>query len=51
MAQGELWQMASAWLKSLGVLTPDSPALIPQARVYDLALALQVKEEKKKKNR
>lgn len=33
--------MATRWLKSLGVLAPDSAALIQNAKVYDLAMALQ----------
>lgn len=33
--------MARDWLNTLEVLAPDSPACAPQARVYDLALALQ----------
>ena len=38
----ELWQQAVKWLNSVGVLPPDCSALSPTARVYDLALALQV---------
>lgn len=37
----ELWQMATRWLSVLKVLPPESPALKADARVYDLALALQ----------
>eukprot|EP00053_Salpingoeca_punica_P017049 m.162985 g.162985 ORF g.162985 m.162985 type:complete len:812 (+) comp17104_c0_seq1:358-2793(+) len=37
----ELWQMASNWLYQVGVLPGDSPALLANARVYDLAMALQ----------
>jgi hypothetical protein len=38
----ELWQQASVWLRALDVLQANSQALKPTARVYDLALALQV---------
>eukprot|EP00051_Salpingoeca_urceolata_P001684 m.43077 g.43077 ORF g.43077 m.43077 type:complete len:802 (-) comp11610_c0_seq2:431-2836(-) len=40
MAQ-ELWQSAVKWLRSVGVLPGDDPACSRNARVYDLALALQ----------
>ena len=38
----ELWQQAVKWLNAAGVLPPDCSALQANARVYDLALALQV---------
>ncbi len=38
----ELWQKAVRWLNQVGVLPPDCPALTPNAKVYDLAIALQV---------
>eukprot|EP00052_Salpingoeca_macrocollata_P034789 m.12643 g.12643 ORF g.12643 m.12643 type:complete len:807 (+) comp6968_c0_seq1:124-2544(+) len=37
----ELWQMAGRWLAQIGTLSADNPALSANARVYDLALALQ----------
>lgn len=37
----ELWQMATRWLSAVGKLPADSPALIQNAKVYDLAMALQ----------
>ena len=37
----ELWQLAGRWLVQVGSLPADSPVLLPNARVYDLALALQ----------
>jgi hypothetical protein len=39
----ELWQMAARWLKTVGVLSFESPALMQNAKVYDLAMALQVR--------
>ena len=38
----ELWQVAARWLSQVGVLPAGSPVLAPGARLYDLALALQV---------
>jgi len=41
MPSQELWREAANWLKELGVLPPSSDVFKAQARVYDLALALQ----------
>ena len=38
----ELWQQAAKWLKTVGVLDPACSAFAPNARVYDIAMALQV---------
>lgn len=39
--QQELWRLAAQWLQQVGVLEADNPVLGRNARVYDLALALQ----------
>jgi len=39
--QQELWRLAAQWLQQVGVLEADNPVLGHNARVYDLALALQ----------
>ena len=41
MSGPELWRLAAEWLRDVGVLDPESGALARNARVYDLALALQ----------
>jgi hypothetical protein len=40
----ELWQLAARWLNSVGVLPGNDPSLRPDARVFDLAMALQVRK-------
>jgi len=40
---GELWKEGAQWLKKLGVLPSRTNLFAPTARVYDLALVLQVR--------
>eukprot|EP00047_Mylnosiga_fluctuans_P003769 m.230841 g.230841 ORF g.230841 m.230841 type:complete len:803 (+) comp12124_c0_seq1:82-2490(+) len=37
----ELWQSAAHWLHQANALPSESPALVPNAQLYDLAIALQ----------
>ena len=41
----ELWQGAAQWLRQVGVLSQESPALARNATLYDLAMALQVSQQ------
>ena len=41
-ASVELWVSASQWLRQIGALVPESPALGANAKLYDLVMALQV---------
>lgn len=43
----ELWLQAALWLKDLGVIDPKNTCFAKGARVYDLALALQVRSVRK----
>ena len=44
----ELWRQCAAWLKSARVIESNNACFDRGARVYDLALALQVRLERKK---
>ena len=47
MSSKELWLQAALWLKDLGVIDPKNTCFAKGARVYDLALALQVRSVRK----
>lgn len=47
----ELWQLAARWLNSGGVLPSNDSSLLADARVFDLAMALQVRAQQDEMNR